>query len=178
MKACAWLDSREVGVVVALARQCRQRHTRLFLCRTSAAVARMVELSRLEAELTIPESSDAMLDDLRLRRETDVLGAASAQGDTVLVSLPAELTVATWRRSGRRSRPSGATRCARERCGNCMWDASRLTFLDSAAMGYLLYLRKIALAAGATIRFDGFHGVARQSLKLARLEQLFGEGTV
>ncbi len=177
MHACPWLDSRELGVLVALANQCRRRQARLFLCNTSAAVARLVEASRLETELTIPASSDVMLTDLRRRRETDALGVASAQGDTVLVTLPAELTVASLEFFRARVSAVWSDQLRAGTLRQLHVDASRLTFMDSAAMGYLLYLRKITVAAGVTIQFDGFHGVAKQSLKLARLEQLFKEGS-
>jgi anti-anti-sigma factor len=54
-------------------------------------------------------------------------------------------------------------------------DATAIEFLDSAALGFLHAIRKQTTQAGLAFRCFGFHGAALQTLKIARLDTLFGE---
>ncbi|MEI6218317.1 MAG: STAS domain-containing protein, partial [bacterium] len=96
----------------------------------------------------------------------------------LVLRLPVELTAANlglyriavddeWKTIEGRGHPGGV-----------IVDAYAVEFIDSAALGFLVAVKKKAEQAGITFRCFGFCGGALRTLKLARLEHLVTDAGV
>jgi anti-sigma B factor antagonist len=54
-----------------------------------------------------------------------------------------------------------------------IFDLSRLSYLDSAAVGFLVHAYVSRIKTGKTLALSGVHGMAKQILDLAHVSKLF-----
>ena len=106
-----------------------------------------------------------------LIREGTVL---ALNGGIINVRLPVELTVTNLDGFRKRIEREWGRLAATGRFFEIDMDAGGLEFLDSAALGFLVGLKKQADQAGIALRCHGFQGAAQRTIKLARLEKLLG----
>jgi N-acetylglucosaminyldiphosphoundecaprenol N-acetyl-beta-D-mannosaminyltransferase len=172
------LSSLELGALINLDKACRTRHGRLLLWNVRPRVERFLRACGLTDYLGLvasQEELEARLAKLNvLIREGTVLALS---GGTMNVRLPLELTVASLDGFRERIEREWGRLAATGRFLEIDMDAGGLEFLDSAALGFLVGLKKQADQAGVVLRCRGFQGAARRTIKLARLEELLG-GTV
>jgi N-acetylglucosaminyldiphosphoundecaprenol N-acetyl-beta-D-mannosaminyltransferase len=169
-----WLDIRDLGKLLDLNRRCRSEHRGLCILAPSPRLAHMLRYVRLDRYLHVAHDMAAALCMLRSTNETRPDGGVKIDPDRRLcVALPAELTAANvagvragveaaWNKTAEGGEVTGVT-----------VDASGAAFLDSAGLGFLVALRKKALPLPGGFRCAGFRGNARQTLAIARMENLF-----
>lgn len=174
MTAILDLSSLELGAMVTLGKACRARGQRLFLWDISTRLRQFLTTCRLEAYISLVDDQgdliralDELADD---RREGRVVISADGVGE---VRLPLELTAANldpFRTRLARIWPEQATP---PRFRTLRLDASHLEFLDSAALGFLLGLKKRCDRQNLPLQLVGLHGAAQRAVRLARVEHLF-----
>ena len=168
-----WLNSLELGVLLTVSRDVRRAGRRVYLCGVCGRVNRLIRTCHLDAYLDLPKTNEEMAAVLAAFEKSPADGIfLSEREDGLRIVLPAELTASNL--DAFREKLAAGVSAYLERPGARVLrvDAGALTFLDSAAMGYLVHMRQQALTAGASARFNGFHGLAQQSLKIARLDSV------
>ena len=165
-----WLDSEELGTLVANARMLRRRRGRLIVYGGTPRVRRLLDAMGLTQYLEWHPGR------LAAEQRKAALEHASRAGTAVVVDgvlrldLPAELSVARL--------PEWTKRV------ESVWvpsiravtlDAAATEFLDSAGLGWLLVLRKRCTDQNLSFTSRGFHGPPRQTLRIARAESYFVE---
>ena len=162
-----WLDSRDLGVLLTLAREARRAGRGLALWRPLPAVDEHLRTCRLANYLSVcrsPAEVEAQIGEQKAMRRDGVAGKDSQGG--LRLWLPAELTaanIASWRARVDNSWPS-------EPRALILVDAGGTRFMDSAGIGWLIAVRKRAQEEGKTFRATGFAGAVRKVLKLARVD--------
>lgn len=169
-----WLNSRELGELLDLSRHCRSAKRHMCMVVTHPRLMHMLRYIRLDRYVDMAaDRPDALriLQSWNLVRENGDLQLE--QDRRLRIVLPAELTAANVPEF--RTRVEEAWQAAEKRGGpaGIVVDASGVQFLDSAALGFLVALRKKALPLSDGFRCAGFKGAARQTLAIARMEPLF-----
>jgi len=168
-----WLDSRELGEMLALNKRCRSAHRWLCVLAPHARLANMLRFVRLDRYIQVTADMQDALRRLHAWSQSNKDGSIRTEADRRLrVVLPAELTAASVARF--KDTLDGAWTPAAEVAGITV-DASGVTFLDSAGVGCLVALRRRAVPLPGGFRCAGFHGKAWQTLAIARLETLFAD---
>lgn len=164
----SWLDSEELGRLVQAARTLRQRDGRLLVHGGTTRVARLLEEAGLTRYLEYqPTQAAAQLHQAELE-DTLRQGWAEHTGNQLHLRLPAELHVAglaAWTATVEAAWP-----------GPLNWvavDASGVTFMDSAGLGWLIALRKKCQDRTITFSSRGFRGAPLQTLRLTRMDKIF-----
>lgn len=163
-----WLDSEELGRLVHAAKLLRQRDGRLLLHGGTERVRRLLR----EAGLTEYLEYASSLEDVR-RRSAELederqRGVAQLKGNCLELRLPAELDVA---RLGAWSVRVDAVWSPAVR--RVVVDAAGMRFIDSAALGWLIALRKRCQDQRSDFECGGFQGPPLQTLRLAKIDALF-----
>lgn len=171
-----WLNILEWGMLVEGSRVCRSKGRHFYVLAGHPRAAKAFRFFRLDHYLHTAERIEEIIQAIRAQqscageRET-----CTVSGGRLTLALPTELTAANlepfratfeqaWQSWEQEKQRDGVT-----------VDATAIEFLDSAALGFLNALRKQTVEAGLAFRCFGFHGVALQTLKIARLDTLFGE---
>ena len=171
-----WLDIRSLGELLDLSRGHRAAGRWFCLKVSSPRLANMLRFVRLDRYIAmagdVPEA---------LRLLTSWQGGSRA-GDVRIddarrlrVILPAELTAANHASFREQVDTVWLDATRADMVTGVEVDASGVTFLDSAALGFLVALRKRALPLPDGFSCAGFHGNARRTLQIARLESLFAD---
>jgi N-acetylglucosaminyldiphosphoundecaprenol N-acetyl-beta-D-mannosaminyltransferase len=167
------LSSLEMGALIKLDKACRARQGRLLLWNVRSRVERFLRTCGLTDYLGVVASQqdlEARLAKLNvLIREGTVM---ALNGGIMSVRLPLELTVTNLDGFRERIEREWGRLAATGRFFEIDMDAKGLEFLDSAALGFLVGLKKQAGQARIALRCHGFQGAARRTIKLARLEEL------
>jgi N-acetylglucosaminyldiphosphoundecaprenol N-acetyl-beta-D-mannosaminyltransferase len=170
------LNSLELGVLVDLDKSCRARQRRLVLWNVRPRMKRFLRACGLTDYLDVVSSREeleARLAGLNLLiREGTVLSLSEG---TMNVRLPLELTVTNLDGFRDRIDREWAKLTASGRFREIDMDAAGVEFLDSAALGFLVGLKRQADQAGVALHCHGFQGAAMRTVKLARLEELLGK---
>lgn len=171
LEHCNWLDSAALGVVVTVAREQRQRGGRLLVCGGTARARRFLRACRLDAYLLVCESQEEVDSSLRLWFAESRNGKVFAGANALRLCLPAELTSSSLHEWASRVDADWGRTVARIEI-----DASRLDYVDSTGLGWLVSIRN--RCAKEQVRFvcRGFQGRALQTLHVARLDKLFAGG--
>lgn len=162
------LDSRQLGLLHRAARQLRIRGKRLLLMHPSPALASFLRECRLDSYMEVCRDIDTARFALRDCDRAAAAGAISSVDGKLRVALPAELVAANipaWANRVDAAWPVGI--CSAE------LDATRLEYLDSAGLGWLLGFRSCCTKHRIVCTCSGFSGRALQTLKMARLDILF-----
>jgi anti-anti-sigma regulatory factor len=134
----------------------------------------MLRFVRLDRYIRVATDMPEALAMLRLWEQTSQEGSVRVEpGRQLVVALPAELTAANV--AGFRAGVDAAwdKMAADGEVAAVAVDASGVGFIDSAGLGFLVALRKKALLLPGRFHCSGFRGNARQTLAIARLENLF-----
>jgi N-acetylglucosaminyldiphosphoundecaprenol N-acetyl-beta-D-mannosaminyltransferase len=174
MGARDWLDSRELGDLLDLNRRRHLAHRWLCVLAPHARLAHMLRFVRLDHYIHVASDMPEALGRLHAWNQTSKEGSVRVEpGQRLVAVLPAELTAANvaefragveaaWNKTAEVGEVTGVA-----------VDASSVTFLDSAGLGFLVTLRKKALPLPGGFRCTGFRGNARRTLVIARMENLF-----
>ena len=165
-----WLDSRDLGMLVALAREQRAAGSCLGLWRPAPALEEHLRLCRLDRYLTVcPTHREAELL-VAQRRALQVHGIIGTDSyGRLRLWLPLELTaanVAAWRDRVAAAWPPSPS-------ADVLIEADGTRFMDSAGIGWLIAVRRRALDERRPFRVTGFTDPVRKVLRLARVEAHF-----
>ena len=173
LRARSWLDSRDIGILLELSRLCRSAGRRLYVLAQHPRVARLLRFTRLDLYLCVAETAAAVIHGVREHRNAEVNGSFSLGPDQrLIVALPVELTAANVSSFKARCEQAWMEAEAQGGPGGVTVDASAAQFIDSAAVGFLVGLKKRTEPLRAGFRCFGFRDAARRTLKVARLESL------
>jgi len=166
-----WLTSEELGRLVEATRRLRARGGHLLVHGGTPRVERLLTESGLtrylEYRATLEQASGRrveLCDDQRA-------GAVEIGARYLHLRLPAELNVAQL------ARWTAQVEAAWQ--DSLRWvavDATGMTFMDSAGLGWLIALRKRCQENNIQFSSRGFQGSPRQTLRLTRLESVFDAG--
>lgn len=164
----ATLSSEELGRLVRAEAALRRREGRLVVYGGTTRVQRIIQEAGLTDYLDYrPDRTQA---EARCAELNNALrhGEISRGDDLLRLILPAEMNTATL--------PAWAARVEKALAANVRRiavDASGLTFMDSASLGWLIALRKRAQDQHWDFTSSGFAGAPLQTLRLARMDKIF-----
>ena len=167
-----WLSSLELGVLLRLTLFFRDRKQSLILTGLGTRVRRLLALYHLTAYLEIAEAGGLVI---AVTKACDVSireGKIGNDGHGRLIArLPLELTAANLDEFKQQWEESPDLWTARE----WILDLSSTHFVDSAALGFFVGLKKRAADAGIPIRFSGTQTRVRQTFRIAKVESILLE---
>ncbi len=172
-----WLRSHELGLLVALNKAARASGNEVMVWRPSPRVERFIRATRLEEYIPLAPRLPDWVSRLQALRSTQREGGVHLTPSGVLcLRLPAELTAASlpaYRAHYEAALP------ARGPDAVLGWeiDATATRFLDSAALGFLVSLRKKADQNQCPFVAMNWSPVAWRILQVARLESVLSSPT-
>lgn len=172
LEARPWLNPMETGALIQAARLARAGGRLLYVLAAHPRSFRQLQLFHLENHLNVFSAKDALLNKLRMDHRSAREGVVESDAERKLtLVLPMELTAA--RLPVFRKRVEEAWRSLEERGGltGLRVDASTLSFIDSAALGFLVLLKRRIEAEGGAFSGFGYSATIRQTLKIARLDK-------
>ena len=168
-----WLSSLELGALVQLGRARRDRWRRVFLWTPSKRVGRLLHTCRLDLYLTVEDSPARLVQALEALAERSRVGQAALERPMRLhLRLPLELTAANLPEFRRMVDAEWTYARAAGGPHAVLVDGAGVQFIDSAALGFLVGLRRRAEQTSVGLHCVGFRNGALQTVKLARLESL------
>lgn len=166
------LSSEELGRLVHAEAAMRRRDGRLVVYGGTTRVERIIREAGLTSYLEYrPDRTQAEARCSELE-STNNQGVVTVKGAELNLRLPAELNVTTL--------PDWVARVEQawsEKLTRISVDASELTFMDSASLGWLATLRKRCQDGKLEFACCGFSGAPLQTLRLARMEKYFQSGS-
>lgn len=174
MGARDWLDSKELGELLALNQCCHSLHRWVCVLASHPRLAHMLRFVRLDRYILVATSLPEALHKLDSWKQTARNGMITIQsGHRLAIALPEELTAVNVAGFRKDVDAAWAQSVADGELTTVSVDASSLGFLDSAGIGFLMALRKKSLALSGGFHCVGFHGNARQTLTITRVATLF-----
>lgn len=166
-----WLDSEELGRLVALARRLRREGGALLVFGGTTRTRELLHASGLITYLEYRATRQEAEARKRLLTGEQRNGAIQVNGTTLDITLPAELNVATLPRWTLRVDEvwTGAIKAIRI-------DAGSTEFLDSSGLGWIVGARKRCQEQKIDYHATGFRGAPMQTLRLARMEKALVTG--
>jgi anti-anti-sigma factor len=166
-----WLTSLELGALLALTQACRARGSRLFLLGVRHHARRLLEFCRLDRYLDLVDTPEQLSHAMRAARGPMQAGSLERDRTRRLrFALPVELTAANlpqWR-----ERWNSIWANVEQDVSEVVIDGAATRFLDSAALGFLVGIKKAVDQQRLTWRCGGFGSAVRQVMKIARLDAL------
>ena len=167
-----WLRSHELGLLVALNKAARTKGNEVMVWRPSPRVERFIRATRLEDYIPLVPRLADWVSRLQALRSSQCGGTIHLTPSGVLcLRLPSELTAASladYRAMYEMALPGGGS----DAVTGWEIDAAQLRFLDSAAMGFLISLRKNADQNHSPFVAMNWNSVALRILQVARLESI------
>lgn len=169
--AVPWLNSLELGALLEISKACRLQGKRLILYAPRPKVRRLLDTCRL---------SDYFDSAIRLDEVETAVKHISEHGDgstlyregSLTLELPVELTAATLPQFEREAefihhelKNEGILKAVSV-------DASRLDFIDSSGLGFLISLKKATQDEGVSMSIDHLGGKARRVFEIARVDKV------
>lgn len=168
----SWLNPMEVGACIQLVRRARAVHCTVHVLAAHPRAYRQLEWMHLDAYLQLAATAPELVATIRKGMDQLRLGKVTVDDTRRLwIALPAELTAATLPAFRERVQSAWDDAARRDAISGLTVDGSVLSFLDSAALGYLMKLKRAAADLADGYRGVGFHGNALQTLKIARLDR-------
>lgn len=176
MRERTWLNSRELGHLLEVSRHCRSIKRPLCVWVPRPRLAHMLRYTRLHHYIPLAATRQEALQILAADDRTRESGTVEMTADRSLrIVLPSELTAAGTDAFRKQVEEAWSSLSSGGDVHAVRVDASGMTFLDSAGLGFLVALRKKAAALPGGFHCRGFHGSARQTLIIANVEPLFME---
>ena len=174
LRSVKWLNSVEIGTLLDLSRECGRNGKRLYLVNVTPRIKRFLMMSRLHHYLQMPESVSGLAADLRiLTHVSDSWIDHSADESQVRIMLPMEITAANRERLEAELEKVWVEVVSPRPDHSLFVDASGLDFVDSSGLGFLASLNKRAVGENRQIVWHGFHGKARKTIEISRMEAVF-----
>ena len=167
-----WLSSLELGVLLRLTTFCRGRKQSLILTNAGTRVRRLLTLYRLTEYLEVADAAGVVAATAKACDASAREGRVGKDEQGRLVArLPLELTAASLDSFKRIWEAASVSPSFRE----WILDASLTRFVDSAAVGFLVGLKKRSIDAGIALRITGVQSRVRQTCRIARVESVLLE---
>ena len=171
-----WLDSRELGELLDLNRRCRASGRTLCVRVPSLRLTRALRFFRLDRYLDVASDLQEVMCRLQRAKANPSTGSFQGEPDRRLrIVLPKELTAANVPEFRAKLDVAWNELESTGDVAGVSVDASGVTFLDSAGVGFLIALRTRALPLPGGFRCAGFSGIARQTLVITRMNTLFAD---
>jgi N-acetylglucosaminyldiphosphoundecaprenol N-acetyl-beta-D-mannosaminyltransferase len=172
LSGVGWLTSLEQGALLRLTTQLRQRQQPCILAGVGSRVRRLLVWCRLAEYLAVGNSSENILEKIKEWDASARLGHVERDpSGRMLIRLPLELTAANLDSFKQLIAASPDMENAQE----WVLEASLTRFVDSAALGYFMGLKKKAEAQKVTLRFVGIRPAVRQTFRIAKVESILLE---
>lgn len=169
--AVPWLDSLELGALLELNKLCRSWGKRLILYGLRPKVRRLLDTCRLTDYFDTasrPEKVEAIIQNLVEHAD----GGTSYGHGVLRLELPIELTAATLPEF---DKETGFVHQKLQKNGGLKAvevDASRLEFIDSSGLGFLIFLKKITQDEGVSLGITHLAAGPRRTFELARVDKV------
>lgn len=176
MGARDWLDSGELGELLALNQRCHSIHRWVCVLASHPRLAHMLRFVRLDRYILVATNMPEALHRLHSWKQTARNGTITIEpGHRLAIVLPKELTAVNVAGFMKEVDTAWAQSATDAELTTVSVDASGVGFLDSAGIGFLMALRKKSLSLSGGFHCVGFHGNARQTLTIARVSALFAD---
>ncbi len=166
-----WLNSLELGALLELSKLCRANGRRLILYAPRPKVLRLLETCRLIDYFDTATRMDELAVILQNLGEHRAGGTAFEEGLFTL-ELPMELTAATLPDFDKQVefirhelKNPGVLRAV-------LVDASKLDFIDSSGLGFLIALKKATQDAGVSMAIENLSEKPRRVFEIARVDKI------
>jgi len=170
MAGVPWLSSLELGVLIRLTKVFRERNQGLILTGIGTRIKRLFVLYRLTEYLEIAEEDGVVAAAIKSCNMSIREGRiGNDEGDRLVARIPLELTVANLDEFKQRW---GETCVNVQSSREWILDLSQTRFVDSAALGFFVSLKKRATDAGIPLLFTGIQSSVRQTFRIAKMESL------
>ncbi len=171
MTSVRWLSSLELGALLTLSQARRAHDARLLLAGLGGHARRLVDLCRLDRYLELADAPEQLAHTIRALHTALADGRlARDRPDRLVFTLPRELTAANlpaWR-----GQWDAAWQDASREVREVLVDGAATRFMDSAALGFLVGVKKAVTAQGVTWRCGAFGAAVTQIIKIARVDKL------
>lgn len=171
MTGVRWLSSLELGALLTLSQRRRARNARLLLAGLGGHARRLVALCRLDRYLELTDTPEQLTHLIRTLHSTQADGKITReQPDRLVFVLPRELTAANlpaWR-----AQWDAAWQDASREVHAVVIDGAATRFMDSAALGFLIGIKKAVTAQGIAWQCGAFGAAVTQIIKIARVDKL------
>lgn len=167
MSGIHWLSSLEMGAILQLATALRKQQRPCILTGTGSRVRHLLVWSHLSDYLEVSNSTEETMEMVRELDTHAWRGNVSRDSKgRILFQLPLELTAANL------DSFKQTVDAFRDMENAWEWEiqASGTRFVDSAAMGYFLLLRKRAQEHGISLRMTGIRPAVRRALEITGIQ--------
>jgi len=169
--AVPWLNSMELGALLEISKACRRQGRRMILYAPRPKVRRLLDTCRL---------SDYFDSAIRLDEVESTVKNLSEHGDgstlyqegLLTLELPVELTAATLPQFEREADFIHHELKSEGILKTVSVDASRLDFIDSSGLGFLISLKKATQDEGVSMSIANLGGKARRVFEVARVDKV------
>ncbi len=166
-----WLDSLELGTLLELSKLCRANGKRLILYAPRPKVRRLLETCRLIDYFDTATRMDELVAILQNLGEHRT-GATAYEEGLFTLDLPMELTAATLPDFDRQTEFIRNELKRPGSLGAVVVDASRLDFIDSSGLGFLIALKKATQDAGVSMSIENLPPKPRRTFEVARVDKV------
>jgi len=171
MTGVNWLSSLELGALLTLSQARRARGARLWLAGLGGHARRLVNLCRLDHYLELADAPEQLAHTIRALHTPLADGRlARDPADRLVFALPRELTAANlpaWR-----AQWEAAWQDASREVRTVVVDGAATRFMDSAALGFLVGIKKAVASQGVAWQCGAFGSAVTQIIKIARVDKL------
>ncbi len=171
LEHCEWLDSRELGVLLTLGRYGRKHGIPVFFTGAAGRVQRLLAVNGLESLL---DEARADTDWTALTQQAEAGPATSvADGECLRLIPPPELTAVSlqaWR-----GPVDNALNALPATVRMVEIDTACMRFIDSAAIGFLIALKKRIESGNRRFLVTHMQPAVRTTMRLARVESLLAD---
>jgi len=171
MTAVRWFTSLELGALLALSQARRKCGARLLLAGLGGHARRLVELCHLDHYLDLVDTPEQLAHVVRAMQTPAHTGSIThGQAGRLVFALPRELTAANlpaWR-----VKWEAAWKAVGREAREVVVDGAATQFIDSAALGFIVGLKKTVTAQGAAWKCGAFGSAVLQIMKIARVDKL------
>jgi N-acetylglucosaminyldiphosphoundecaprenol N-acetyl-beta-D-mannosaminyltransferase len=166
-----WLNSQELGALLEINKACRRNGRRMILFAPRPKVRRLLDTCRL---------SDYFDTAIRLDEVEHIIQNLSEHGDggsvyqegSLTLELPVELTAATLPRFEHEAGFIHQELSTKGLLKTVSVDASRLDFIDSSGLGFLIALKKLTQDEGVSMSISNLDPKPRRTFEIARVDKV------
>ena len=166
-----WLDSQELGALLESSKRCRANGKRLILYAPRPKVRRLLETCRLTDYFDIATRMDelsAILEKLAGHRT----GGTVYEEGVLTLELPMELTAATLPVFEKQAEAIHLALREEKLPAQVRVDASRLDFIDSSGLGFLIALKKATQEKGVAMPIENLPAKPRRTFEITHVDKV------
>ena len=169
--AVPWLNSLELGALLEISKNCRRHGRRMILFDPRPKVRRLLDTCRLSDYFDTVSCLDEV-ERIVTKVSEHSEGATVYQEGALTLELPVELTAATLPAFEKEAEFIHQELQSQGILKTVSVDASRLDFIDSSGLGYLIALKKATQDEGVSMSISNLGGKARRVFEVARVDRV------